>query len=184
MLKQTFLCVHICVCIKHLLLCPSSARRCIWCCWCGHVCCSCERTGICVFCVWKKKALSRLKAQRGKKEGTIDARFREVVWQLMDAEVKKENSLVLQGITQASVCSLLEKNHSPSLLVDVSLCGCQLTTVPECLSTLSRLEILDLRNNAIASFEPIYNALLPHHCWNRLKLFVFLFSCSCLIYMS
>ena len=136
------------------------------------------------FFVFGKKALNRLKAQRGKKEGTIDARFREVVWQLMDAEVKKENSLVLQGITQASVCSLLEKNHSPSLLVDVSLCGCQLTTVPECLSTLSRLEILDLRNNAIASFEPIYNALLPHHCWNRLKLFVFLFSCSCLIYMS
>lgn len=36
-LKQTFLCVHISVCIKHLFLSPSSARRCIWCCLCCHI---------------------------------------------------------------------------------------------------------------------------------------------------
>lgn len=86
--------------------------------------------------------------------------------------MNNETRLVLQGATLPNVCSLLERKPK---LVEVSLCGCTLTTVPECLSTLQTLEILDLCNNAITSFEPIYNALLPCHCWGHLKLFVPLF---------
>ena len=95
----------------------------------------------------------------------------------MNDKVVNERRLVLQGATQTSVCSLLEKNPSCSQLVEVSLCGCLLTTVPECLTTLQSLEILDLCNNAITSFEPAYNTLLPCHCWEHLKLFVSCSSC-------
>lgn len=101
----------------------------------------------------------------------------------MIEEERDGNRLILQGATQTSVCSLLEKNPSCSLLVEVSLDRCLLTTVPESLSALQCLEILDLCNNAITFFEPGYNTFLPNHCWNHLKLFAF-FSSHCVFWFT
>ena len=69
-LKQTLLCVHICVCIKHFLLRPSPARRCVWCCLCSHIIKRDKRlfemSGRKVLDLISKKALTRLKAPRKK----------------------------------------------------------------------------------------------------------------------
>lgn len=56
-------------------------------------------------------------------------------------------------------------------LKELDLSGVKLDVVPACFARLAGLQILDLCDNIITSFDTTYDELLPDRCWQRMKLF-------------